>query len=193
MIRNLLLAVGLIVLIVTATPLAGWWAQALGGRWGDERGDILIVPGSDLTAPGVMGRGSYWRSVYAVLYWRGGHYRTLLLSGKDIAVPMSDFIVSMGVPRDAIVLENRSRDTHENALFTAQLLRNDPRGKVLLTSDYHMFRALRAFRKAGLEVSPIPFPDARKQANNPLERWSVFCSLVNETAKIGYYYLRGWI
>lgn len=191
--RTFLLAAGLLLLVVTSTPLLEFWARALGGRWGDGKGGVLIVLGGDLTAPGVLGLTSYWRTVYAVFYWRDGHYRTLVISGKDMAEPMSEFAAAYGIPREAILSENRSNNTHENAQFTAELLRHDPRKKVLLTSDYQMFRALRAFRKAGLDVSPLPFPDAQKRVSNPLERWSVFCSLSAEMAKIGYYYARGWI
>jgi len=56
-----------------------------------------------------------------------------------------------------------------------------------------MGRALRAFRKAGIEASPIPFPDARKQINNPIRRWSVFCLLAEETIKFAWYKEKGWI
>ena len=63
---------------------------------------------------------------------------------------------------------------------------------MLLTSDYHMFRARRAFRKAGLEVEPRPFPDADKRLNNWRARWQVVLDLGVETVKIVYYRVRGW-
>jgi hypothetical protein len=56
-----------------------------------------------------------------------------------------------------------------------------------------MYRAQRAFKKAGLDVLPRPFPDVRKRAQAPLGRWEAFLDLTKETAKIAYYYLRGWI
>jgi uncharacterized SAM-binding protein YcdF (DUF218 family) len=191
--KSVLVTAGVILGLVTFTPVLRWWATALTGHWGDGKGKILIVLGGDLTTSEILGVTSYWRSVYAVFTWRGGHYRTLVLSGHNLAGPMRDFVVAYGIPRDAILTEDRSLDTHENALFTAELLRNDPGEKVLLTSDYHMFRASRAFRKAGLAVSPLPFPDAQKRAGNLLERWSVFCLLSVETIRIAYYGIRGWI
>jgi uncharacterized SAM-binding protein YcdF (DUF218 family) len=191
--RSLLVALGVILVLITFTPVLRWWAGGLAGRWGEGKGKILIVLGGDLTTTEILGVTSYWRSVYAAFCWREGHYQTLVLSGNNLAGPMRDFVAAYGIPREAIMVENRSRDTHENALFTAELLRNDSRQKVLLTSDYHMFRAYHAFRKAGLDVSPLPFPDAQKRAGNPVERWSVFCLLAGETGRIGYYALRGWI
>jgi len=87
----------------------------------------------------------------------------------------------------------RSGSTHENALYVTELLAGISGRKVLLTSDYHMFRARRAFKKAGLEVLPRPFPDARKRASGWTGRWPAFLDLVGETMKIGYYYVRGWM
>ncbi len=191
--RSFLAALGAILVLITFTPVLRWWAAALAGRWGDGKGKVLIVLGGDLTSSDILGVTSYWRSVYAVFAWREGHYQTLVLSGLNLAGPMRDFVIAYGIPRDAILIEDRSRDTHENAIFTAKLLRNDPRQKVLLTSDYHMFRASRAFRKAGLDVSPLPFPDAQKRVNSLIERWSIFCVLSTETTGVAYYGLRGWI
>jgi len=166
----------------------------LGGPWGDDRGgEILIVPGGDLTNSRMAGVTSYWRSVYAVFTWQSGHYKEMVISGHDVAPVMRDFIAAYGVPQEAILVEDKSTSTRENALDVAELLRNDSRRKVLLTSDYHMFRAARAFRKAGLEVTAFPFPDAQKRANSIPERWTVFCMLVAETAKVLYYGARGWI
>jgi uncharacterized SAM-binding protein YcdF (DUF218 family) len=191
--RSLLLTLGVVLVLITFTPVLRWWTAGLMGPWGDGKGKILIVLGGDLTTPEILGVTSYWRSVYAVFAWRGGGYQTLVLSGHNLAGPMRDFVTAYGIPRESILIEDRSSDTHENALFTTALLRNDPREKVLLTSDYHMLRAFRAFRKAGLNVSPLPYPDAQKRVGNRIERWSIFCLLATETTRIVYYRLRGWI
>jgi uncharacterized SAM-binding protein YcdF (DUF218 family) len=106
---------------------------------------------------------------------------------------MQEFLVCQGVPAQAILLEPDSRSTRENALFTRRLLGDAPGRKVLLTSDYHTFRAYRAFRKAGLTVLPRPFPDVLKRANAWQSRWPIFLGLATETLKIGYYWARGWI
>src|SRR5258706_50058 len=93
----------------------------------------------------------------------------------------------------AIRVEPGSHSTHEHALFSKALIEAAPGRKVLLTSDYHMFRAYRVFRKAGIDVEPRPLPDAAKQIDSWQTRWSVFVNLCAETAKIGYYFVRGWI
>jgi uncharacterized SAM-binding protein YcdF (DUF218 family) len=53
--------------------------------------------------------------------------------------------------------ESNSRDTHENAVMTAALLRKDGIERIaLVTNAWHMPRAQRAFEKAGLSVTPAP-------------------------------------
>lgn len=78
-------------------------------------------------------------------------------------------------------------------MFTAALLADEPGRKVLPTRDYHMFRAARAFREAGVDLLPRPFPVVRKRAGQWSARRAIFVEPVVETAKIGYYSLHGWI
>jgi len=91
------------------------------------------------------------------------------------------------------VTEDASQSTHDNALYTARLLAGDNGSKVLLTSDYHMLRAVRAFRKVGMNVLPLPVPDARKRATQWLRSWPAFLDEATESTKIVYYFVRGWI
>lgn len=56
-----------------------------------------------------------------------------------------------------IEYEGRSRNTWENARFTAQMLGDDAGGPwVLVTSGFHMPRAIACFRAAGVDVIPAP-------------------------------------
>jgi uncharacterized SAM-binding protein YcdF (DUF218 family) len=145
----------------------------------------------------VLGASSYWRSVYAVRAWREGGFSTVVVTGGPADLPISermrDYIVSQGVPVSAILVETHSQSTRENALFSKPIIESLPGRKVLLTSDYHMFRAYRVFRKAGIDVQPRPLPDALKQISAWETRWPVFVSLCKETTKIGYYFVRGWL
>jgi uncharacterized SAM-binding protein YcdF (DUF218 family) len=132
--------------------------------------------------------------VYAARAWREGHFRTIVISGgTGIADSMREFLLFEHVPADKIVLESRSTSTRENALLVAPLLKSMPGTKVLLTSDFHMYRSFRAFRKAGIDVVPRPIPDVFKTASDWTLRWQVFVELMTETAKIAGYRLRGWI
>jgi len=189
----------LLFIFVSVTPFDGWYARTLAGDWTDSDGDLLILLTADVNPDSVIGPSSYWRSVYAVRAWRSGHFKKIIVSGGFVGAHMSlaaviaDFLVENGVPREAIILEERSTRTHENAVFTAELIGTMPGKKVLMTSDQHMLRAARAFQRAGLDIVPRPIPDVTKRANAILERGPLFVGLVLETAKICYYAAKGWI
>lgn len=190
---RLLAAVGAIVLMVTFTPLVFWWSTILAGPWNDPRGDILIVLGASSESDGLLARNSYLRSVYATRAWRQGGFRKVVVCGRDAGSSMKDYLLYAGIPDGAIVWENRSMSTRENALYAAELLRDDPGRKVLLTSDFHMFRSVRVFRKAGLVVEPRPLPDGRKRYFGYSQRWGILIDLIEESVKTGYYWVRGWM
>ena len=189
----------LLLIFASITPFDGWYARTLAGNWTDSDGDILILLTAEVNPDGIIGPASYWRSVYAVRAWRSGHFKKIVVSGgfmvtsMSLASALAEFLVGNGVPREAIILEERSTSTHENALFTAELIGNMPGRKVLMTSDQHMFRASRAFHHAGLEIVPRPIPDVMKRANATLARGPLFVGLLVETAKICYYAAKGWI
>ncbi|MEO7144285.1 MAG: YdcF family protein [Bryobacteraceae bacterium] len=192
-VRRALIAIGLLVVLVTALPLTGWWARALAGQWNDPRGDVLIVLGGDGLGDGTLGLHSYWRAEYAARVWREGGFRQIVVSGAKVGEAMKRFLACEGVPEGAIRVEDRSTSTRENALFVAKMLEGTPGRLVLLTSDYHMARASRAFRKAGLAIAPRPIPDVLKRTSSWLGRWPAFLDLTEETGKTGYYFIRGWL
>ena len=205
---------GLVLVIVTFTPLVRWWAMQLAGPWTDARGDVLIVLSGNILGNGIIGETSYWRSAYAVMVWREGGWRELVVSGGGggaslpVGQAMRIFLESGGIPADAITAELQSMSTRESALNLARMFTpargpqmpgqqtlapSTPDRRILLTSDYHVFRAVRALRKAGVLVIPRPIPDAVKRAGSWNLRWSVFQDLAIETTKIAYYWVRGWI
>ena len=195
---RILACLGAFTLLVCATPLASWWATRLAGPWDDPKGDVLIVLGGSLLDPGLLGINSYWRSIYALQAWRSGGFRDIFLTGgsdpqSPVATLMADFLKSQGVPATAIHVETQSNTTRENATYSKPLLDRLPGTKVLLTSDYHMYRARRAFEKAGIPVLPRPFPDVRKRGSTWIGRWPAFNDVVIETAKIVYYRWKNWI
>jgi uncharacterized SAM-binding protein YcdF (DUF218 family) len=66
-----------------------------------------------------------------------------------------ELLMQLGVPREAILLETRARNTEENALFIADIMRERDWHRVLLTtSAAHMPRAVVLFERMGLETIP---------------------------------------
>ncbi|MBY0382196.1 MAG: YdcF family protein [Xanthobacteraceae bacterium] len=67
------------------------------------------------------------------------------------------FFEGLGIPKDRIILEDRSRTTFENALFSKELLKPKPGDYwLVVTSAYHMPRAIGSFRAAGFDVHAYP-------------------------------------
>ena len=185
---------GAFAVLVTCTPIVRWWALELARPWDGARGDVLIVLEGNYTGRGMIGESSYWRSVYAVWAWKGGGFHKLILSGGAGGTEsMRRFLVNEGIPADEIAIEDQSGSTRDSACNVKALLRGETGKPVLMTSDYHMFRAYRALRKCGVNVSGSPLPDALKRGETWWLRWPVFGDLTIETAKVCYYAIRGWI
>jgi uncharacterized SAM-binding protein YcdF (DUF218 family) len=195
--RGILCLSGLLLVVVTFTPLTLWWGRALSGTWTEDAGDagdVLIILGADDPTAGIIGRASYWRTVYAARAWESVRFKLVVVSGGNgVAESIRELLVCRGVPAGSIQAETRSTSTRENALFTRDLVAHHEGRKVLLTSDYHMYRASRAFQKAGVDVIPRPLPDVLKHANRWENRWNMFLVLVVETGKIAGYWMKGWI
>ncbi|TGK15663.1 YdcF family protein [Leptospira fluminis] len=81
----------------------------------------------------------------------------LLFQTKKEAEFAEIFFLSFGIPKTAILLESQSRNTKENAEYTAEIFRKKGwKSLILITSAFHMERSLRVFRKTGLKIHPWP-------------------------------------
>jgi uncharacterized SAM-binding protein YcdF (DUF218 family) len=73
---------------------------------------------------------------------------------SDFVHPLLD---SLGIARERVLLESRSRNTVENAAFTKELLKPKPDERwLLVTSAQHMPRAVGCFRRVGFPVEAFP-------------------------------------
>lgn len=197
---RVLAALGLLFLIVSLTPVDNWWATILAGQAYTETGEVLVVLSGSVADDESMGWSSYLRATYAGRAFRDGGFKEVLIAGGPagqskvpVSIAMGEFLKFQGIPSGAIHLETRSRSTRENALCSSALLNTLPDRKVLLTSDYHMFRARHAFARVGIQVFPQPVPDVIKRSGQWWMRWPAFLDLLRETVKIGYYWVRRWI
>jgi uncharacterized SAM-binding protein YcdF (DUF218 family) len=189
---RLLAVIGLTTVLVLTTPLVSWWVRAYAGPWDEPKGDVLILLSAAADDHGGIAFSSYWRARYALLAWQTGGFKKIVISGGG-GPGILNFLVAEGVPRDAILAEWQSKSTRDNAIDTARLLAGMPGKKVLLTSDFHMFRAVRVFRKLGIQVSPLPVSDVLRLSEHWNGRLSGFQTMTVESGKIVYYELRGWI
>lgn len=108
--------------------------------------------------------------------WQQNLAPKLLLTGGDATVfrtglmeshEMKRWALRLGVPESAILTEEQSRTTYENAVQTKALLGS---GRILLvTAAYHLPRAVRLFEKQGFVVTP--FPCGYESQHSPRQAW----------------------
>ncbi len=189
--NHLLAAIGLITVLVMFTPVVSWWALAYAGPIEQPKGDVLILLSAAADDNGGISYSSYWRARQALFAWQTGGFNKIVISGGGPGI--LNFLIAEGIPREAIIAEWRTTSTRENAIETARLIQGMPGKKVLLTSDFHMFRALRVFRKLGIEVTPMAVPDVLHSTEHWNGRFSAFETMLVESAKIVGYAVRGWI
>jgi uncharacterized SAM-binding protein YcdF (DUF218 family) len=81
----------------------------------------------------------------------------LFFKGESEASQGGKFLRSFGLPDSKIILEDQSRNTHENALYTQAILQKEGyKSIILVTSAFHMKRAIREFSNRGILVHPYP-------------------------------------
>jgi uncharacterized SAM-binding protein YcdF (DUF218 family) len=80
-----------------------------------------------------------------------------LIPGESEAPFALRLLESFAIARDRILLEDRARNTVENAIYSKQMAQPMPGERwLLVTSAYHMPRAIGVFRKVGFPVEPYP-------------------------------------
>jgi uncharacterized SAM-binding protein YcdF (DUF218 family) len=140
------------------------------------------------------------RCAHAAWLYRNWRPLPVLASGggeKDqpFSVTMAKALHADGVPEASIWTEERSSNTHENAAYSAAILRAHGVKRIaLVTEAYHMPRSERCFRKEGLEVVPAPcgFFNVREVVPNwdPV-RHNEF--VLHELIGLAWYRVKGWI
>lgn len=106
------------------------------------------------------------RLIQSVILYRNGKVNKIFLSGGSGLLFMKQFkeseilskeIQDLCVDEKDIWMENESRNTYENAVYTSKTLRekNYKGNLLLITSAHHMRRSLACFEKAGLKVTPF--------------------------------------
>lgn len=147
------------------------------------------------------------RLVHAASLYKEGKAPLLLLTGgapegvRTEAEQMKDILAVMGVPRDSMILESGSRNTYDNAVYSAQLLKMRGMHRILLvTSAYHMRRSAALFEAQGLEVVPAPSDYQILVVDETLPPWLPLVGNLSRTTTalheiVGYWMYRwqGWL
>ncbi len=107
------------------------------------------------------------RVTYAAQLYHDGKAPVLLLSGGNVTLiegkattqadEMANLLEKMGVPKERMLIQPLSQNTHDDAEYCAQILKEKGISRVLLvTSAIHMPRSVALFRHLGVDVIPAP-------------------------------------
>ena len=119
----------------------------------------------------------------ARLVFSGGS-GALFLHPRTEAALTRTLWIAMGVAPERITIEDRSRNTYENALYSKRVVAPKPGERwLLVTSAFHMPRAVGTFRGVGFPVTayPVDFRTTggpfdyvpRPEANDGLRRFDI--------------------
>lgn len=177
------------------------------------QGDAIVVLGGDVAIPNsprVTSQLNGNRLIHAYRLYRAGKAPVILISGGNVfpqegldpeAFYSRRLLEEFGVPSDAILLESDSRNTHENAVRTRKILGAIGIDQILLvTSGFHMKRAVLTFEKSGFDVIPSPSGISVVDYAQPrlLDWWPSLGNLkkaqilIHEKIGLMVYRIRGW-
>jgi uncharacterized SAM-binding protein YcdF (DUF218 family) len=177
--RRLLPCVGIpfLVLGLWCTPAVSylslgsleWRYPPLEHRPEDARAIVVLAgylrPPDEVRRQAELGEDTLYRCLQAAELYRQGRPCPVVVSGGKVnsdtpgptcASMMREFLVTtLHVADSDVIVEDQSRTTYENAVESRKLL--DSRGInriVLVTDAAHLFRAVRCFRKQGIDAVP---------------------------------------
>lgn len=152
--------------IVLVVLMLSWCAAALALDLAGDRPvpsaafDAIVVAGAGVMPDGTPSRPLRGRVVRAVELYRLGLAPRVLMTGGVGRNPPAESVVAaqlartLGVSESALLLDERSRTTEENAIETARLLGRDAR-ILLVTDRFHVLRAERVFRRHVASVTGV--------------------------------------
>ena len=161
---------GVAIYSISISPIANAFIGSVEQRYtfkGDREVDVIILlgggivegvgdlSGSHAPSPDMMARILDAARIYRIrtmpVIVSGG----VVGSGPCEALIVKRFLIDLGIRQEMIITEEQSRDTVENARFVREIIaeRGYKRG-LLITSAYHMRRALFLFRSEGVAVIP---------------------------------------
>lgn len=154
-----------IVIVLLAPPLMLFGAVcacALAKR-PLQRCGCIIVLGAKVHSDGSMSRCLRLRCDAAADAWKNGAAERMILCGgrlgdapRSEAAVMAEYLLSCGVPSTAMLPEDRSRNTVENLQNAREIMAQEGfADAAIVTSDYHVQRALRIARKLSIRACGI--------------------------------------
>ncbi|HEX4914174.1 MAG TPA: YdcF family protein, partial [Vicinamibacterales bacterium] len=194
-------AVIILYLLIFQSPLVWWLAAPLRISDAPRPADAIVVFAGGVGESGRAGGGVQERIGKAVQLYNAGVAPRLIISSGYVftlreAEVMKAIAMANGVPSGAILLEESAVNTYQNVIFTHRILADHNWRRIaLVSSPYHMRRALLTWRKVAPEVDVIATPPAASQfyAHERGASAEQIRGLLQEYAGIVYYWWLGRI
>jgi len=170
--RRRLLKTALVILtaylLIFYTPLVWFLAEPLKITDAPRKADAIVVFAGGVGESGRAGQGYLERVGYAVELYKAGYAKNIIFSSGYMYVfkeplVMKALAVSLGVPPEAIILEDKAKNTYENVKFSENILEGMGWKEILVVSSpYHMRRVSMVFKKTGkgIKVACTPIPQS---------------------------------
>ena len=166
-----------------------------------RRADSIVVFAGGVGESGTAGGGYQERVRHAVDLYQAGYAPGMIFSSGfafafQEAEVMRDLATDLGVPADAIVLERRASSTLDNVVFVGDILRGQSARSVLLVSSpYHMRRALLTWHKQSPDIDVIaaPVPESQYYSHGRGADIEHVRGIAWEYAALTTYWMRGWL
>ncbi len=166
------LVIGMMLWALSTNPVSSYLLRGIEGDFKipeNPRGDVIILLGGgvygdvpDLSGTGTPSEEMDGRIITAVRLQKKLNIPVIIsggsVQGKKAEAPIvKRFLADLGVPLNKILMEAKSRDTIENAKYTCEICRKQGyRKPLLVTSAFHMKRAITSFEKIDCKVLPVP-------------------------------------
>jgi uncharacterized SAM-binding protein YcdF (DUF218 family) len=169
----LCIVVGAALWLLSANPVSDALMRGLEAGLtipANPRGDVIILLGGgaydgvkDLTGVGAPSEDTLARIVTVVRLQKKLRIPVIVSGGSGFPWIKSEapvdrrFLMDLGVPGDKILVDDKSRDTFENARYVKGICeKRHFMNPILVTSAYHMRRSLLIFRQFDMKVTPFP-------------------------------------
>jgi uncharacterized SAM-binding protein YcdF (DUF218 family)/glycosyltransferase involved in cell wall biosynthesis len=187
--------------LVFQTNFVWWLADPLRQSATPTKADAIVVFAGGVGESGRAGGGVQERLKEAVDLYNGGYAPYLVFSSGYVysfreAESMRALAIAQGVPASVIVLEERATNTFQNVTFTREILRDHHWQHILLVSSpYHMRRALLVWQKQAPDVTVVPTPPPQSQFYDHTRGANLeqVRGIAQEYLAILGYWRRGWL
>ncbi|HET6958273.1 MAG TPA: ElyC/SanA/YdcF family protein [Vicinamibacterales bacterium] len=194
-------ALVVLYLLVFQTNFVWWCAAPLKLNEQPRSADAIVVFAGGVGESGRAGGGAQERLKQAIDLYRGGYAPYLVLSSGFVysfheAQSMRTLAIDQGVPSSAIAMDERATNTYENVRYVDEILRDHRWRRILLVSSpYHMRRAVLVWRKQApdIDVIPAPVPQSQFYDHGRGATFDQVRGILQEYVAILGYWRRGWL